>query len=296
MAAGIGSRYGGVKQIEPVGPNGEIIIDYALFDAHRAGFERVTFVLRKEIEEAFNERVGSAVENHFDVTYAFQSVDNLPEGFSLPADRKKPWGTAHAVLCAADAIDAPFAVVNADDFYGSQSFENLYTYLSRAGDSDGYYDYCMVGYRLANTLSEHGHVARGVCTPTPEGYLDTIVERTRIRRFDGNARYEDDDGTWKDIPGDTLVSMNMFGFTPSFVAELRDHFPAFLKDNAGNPKAEFFLPTVVNRLIEEKKARVKILPTHDRWIGVTYREDTPKVREAIHALVAEGAYPEKLWG
>jgi hypothetical protein len=295
MAAGIGSRFGGVKQMEPVGPGGETITDYALYDARRAGFERVVFIVRKDIEVPFRERIGLEAEKHFAVLYALQDIADLPPGFSPPHERKKPWGTAHAVLCAADAIDAPFAVVNADDFYGAGSFRALHSYLTRASDRNGYYDYCMVAYRLINTLSEHGHVSRGICRPTPEGDLDTIVERTRILGFDGAARYEAENGNWIDIPPDSLVSMNMFGFTPSFIAELQSRFPAFLRENVGEPKAEFFLPGVVNGLIEEKKARVRILPTQDRWMGVTYREDTPAVREAIRALIAQGVYPDRLW-
>ncbi len=295
MAAGMGSRYGGLKQIEPIGPNKEIIIDYALYDAHRAGFKRIAFVVRKDIEHAFRERIGSVVEKHFDVTYALQKIDDLPNDFSAPAQRNKPWGTAHAVLCAADAVDAPFAVINADDFYGAESFKILYGYLRTARDSAGMYDYCMVGYRLINTISEHGHVSRGVCTETADGHLGTIVEYSKIQASGRAVRYQGDDGAWADIDGSSIASMNMFGFTPSFLAELKARFPAFLKENIGNPKAEFFLPTVVNDLVKERKARVKILPTTDSWIGVTYEEDTPKVREAIRALVAQGVYPEKLW-
>ncbi|MBD3392240.1 MAG: nucleotidyltransferase [Chitinivibrionales bacterium] len=296
MAAGIGSRYGGLKQVEPIGPGGEILTDYALFDAHRAGFRRVVFVIRRDIEQAFHDRIGARVARTFDMGYAFQELDKLPKGYAAPGGRSKPWGTGHAILCARDAIDAPFAVINADDFYGAESFRNLYEYLLGARDRDGVYDFCMVGYRLVNTLSEHGHVARGICTAASDGTLETIVERTKIRPFDGGPQYEDADGTWVRLPADSLVSMNMFGFTPAFMGELGRRFPLFLKDHINEPKAEFFLPTVVNQLIEEKKARVKILPTADRWRGVTYREDTQAVREAIHELVKNGVYPENVWG
>jgi len=296
MAAGIGSRFGGLKQIEAVGPNGEIIIDYSLFDAHRAGFKRVVFIIRKEIEELFRQRFSSKVEKLFEIRYAYQEVDNLPAPFTPPPDRVKPWGTGHAVLCAKDMVDAPFAVINADDFYGAESFKNLYKYLRTANDRGGIYDYCMVGYRLENTLTDAGHVARGVCTANAGGFLDTIVERTKIQRFENAVRYMDDNGAWVDIDGMSTVSMNMFGFTPSFCEELNSRFPAFLKGQVNNPKAEFFLPSAVNDLIAEKKATVKILPTHDEWLGVTYRQDLYPVRKAIRILVAHKVYPARLWG
>jgi dTDP-glucose pyrophosphorylase len=296
MAAGIGSRFGGLKQIEPVGPGGEVLLDYALYDARNAGFRDVTFVIRRQIEQAFVGRMEQAVASAFNVSYAYQEIDSLPEGFAAPAGRTKPWGTAHAVLCARDFVDLPFAVINADDFYGAQSFKNIYDYLCTAGDTDSAYDYCMVGYRLANTLTEHGHVARGVCTVDSNGCLETIVERTQIEKAGDAVRYRDERNNWVDIKPQSIVSMNMFGFTVSFMDILNEQFPRFLHENIDSAKAEFFIPTVVNELISAKRATVKVLPTPDAWIGVTYKEDTPKARNAINGLIAAGAYPRRLWG
>ena len=295
MAAGIGSRFGGLKQIESVGLTGEIIIDYSLYDARRAGFERVVFVIRKDIEELFRQKIAHTVENLFEIRYAYQEINSIPKPFAVPAGRAKPWGTGHAVLCAKDVVDAPFAVINADDFYGAESFKNLYKHLKRAADRNGIYDYCMVGYRLENTLTDAGHVARGVCTIKENGDLDSLVERTKIQRFDDAVRYLDDNELWADIDGQSIVSMNMFGFTPSFCSELNDRFPAFLAKNIDNPKAEFFLPSAVNELIAGKKAAVRVLPTHDEWLGVTYKQDLYPVRKAIRILVAHKVYPQKLW-
>lgn len=297
MAAGIGSRYGGLKQIDPVGPSGEIIIDYALFDALRAGFRRVVFIIRKDIEEAFRERIGRNIENRMEVRYAFQELDKLPEGFSLPPERSKPWGTGHAVLCADDAIDAPFAAINADDFYGASSYESLMGHLSSASDQGGVYDFCMVGFILKNTLTDHGHVARGVCSVDDDGHLESIVERTKIQKFGEVVRFSEDDGeTWTDVSPQSVVSMNMWGFTPGYLDELRQRFPVWLKEHAGEAKSEFFVPTVVNELLEEGKARVKVLPCHERWLGVTYPQDKAAVQQAVRDLVRQGEYPESLWG
>jgi NDP-sugar pyrophosphorylase family protein len=295
MAAGMGSRFGGAKQIEAVGPSGEIIIDYSLFDAYRAGFRRIVFIIRRDSEEAFRERINPEVEKLFEVRYAYQEHDKLPQGFSVPEGRTKPWGTAHAVMCAKEMVDAPFAVLNADDFYGSESFTNLYKFLSTAEDKNGIYDYCMVGYRLEKTLTKYGQVARGICTANSKGFLESIVERTKIQRFEEAIRYETQNG-WEDVSGGSIVSMNMFGFTPGFCVELENRFPVFLRANISNPKAEFFLPSVVNELIVEKKAAVQILPTHSDWLGVTYREDLEPVRESIGALITGGRYSHKLWG
>jgi hypothetical protein len=295
MAAGIGSRYGGLKQIEPVGPSGEIILDYALYDAMKAGFARVVFVIRKDIEQAFREKIGASIERRLEVSYVFQTLDDLPQGFAVPAGRTKPWGTGHAVLSARRIIDAPFAVINADDFYGSRSFAMLYSYLKNARDTGELSDYCMVGYVLENTLTEHGHVARGVCTVSSDGFLEAIVERTKIQRFGQTVRYCETDGTWVDIEADRIVSMNMLGFTPSYMRDLEQRFPEFLRQNGRDLKAEFFVPTVVNQLIQEKCCRVKVLPTTDAWLGVTYKEDREAVKQSIRALVDKGAYPEKLW-
>jgi hypothetical protein len=295
MAAGIGSRYGGLKQIEPVGPSGEIILDSALSDAMKAGFRHIVFVIRNDIEEVFHKKIGSSAAKRLDVTYVFQSIDDLPQGFAVPAGRTKPWGTGHAVLSARRVIDAPFAVINADDFYGSRSFAMLYSYLKSARDAGGLSDYCMAGYVLENTLTEHGHVARGVCTVSSDGFLESIVERTKIQRFGSAVRYCQADGTWVDIEAESIVSMNMLGFTPSYLRELEQRFPEFLRQNGNNLKAEFFVPTVVNQLIQENRCRVKVLPTPDAWLGVTYKEDREAVKQSIRALVDKGAYPEKLW-
>jgi NDP-sugar pyrophosphorylase family protein len=295
MAAGIGSRFGGLKQIEPMGPGNEVLLDYSLFDAHRAGFRSVTFVIRNELEKAFRQRIDSGIASGFDVRYAYQEIDRVPEGFTVAESRAKPWGTAHAVLCARETVHAPFAVINADDFYGAQSFKNLYNYLSGARDTRSVFDFCMVGYRLENTLTEHGHVARGVCEVDGSGNLRSIVERTRIEKRAEGIRYLDDSGEWVGIDGQSIVSMNMFGFTPVFMDILNDRFPAFLRENIDKPKAEFFMPTVVNELVAAQRARVKVLPTPDAWIGVTYKEDAPAARAAIAQLITEGAYPQKLW-
>mgnify|MGYP006296084589 CR=1 FL=1 len=296
MAAGIGSRYGGLKQIDPVGPNGEIIIDYSIFDALRAGFEKVVFIIRRDIEEAFREKIGQNIEKQIETAYVFQELDDLPEGFAVPANRTKPWGTGHAVLCAADEISAPCAVINADDFYGASSFQVLSEYLQSAGDVNGVYDYSMVGFVLGNTLTDHGYVARGVCSVSDDGTLANIVERTRIEKSGAGARFSEDEGqSWIDIDPDSIVSMNMWGFTPSILTELKERFPKFLEANIEKPKAEFFIPTVVNELLDEGKATVKVLKTDEKWLGVTYQEDRPAVQEAIRQKVTKGIYPECLW-
>lgn len=294
MAAGMGSRYGGLKQIDPVGPSGEIIIDYSIYDAVKAGFEKVIFIIRKDIEADFRECVGNRFAGIVDVDYAFQELDMLPEGIEVPEGRVKPWGTGHAVLCAKDVISAPFAVINADDFYGANSFQAIADYLRGAEDGDKY-DYSMVGFILANTISEHGHVARGCCD-VKDGKLASIVERTKIQLFDDGIKYSEDDGeTWVDISPETVVSMNMWGFTPSFLDELGERFAKYVKANIENLKAEFFIPLAVDQLMSEGKADVSVLPCSSKWLGVTYREDKPTVEAAIKQLVSQGDYPEKLW-
>jgi hypothetical protein len=296
MAAGIGSRYGGLKQVDPIGPNGEIVIDYAIYDALRAGFGKIIFLIRRDIEEVFREKIGRKIERRADTAYVFQDLDNVPPGYVVPAERKKPWGTAHAVLCCKDVVNTPFAAINADDFYGRHAFETLGGYLSQSRDRDGLYDYSMVGYILGNTLSENGSVARGVCQVTPDGYLARITERTRIECRDGQVQYTENGTDWVTIPADSTVSMNMWGFTPSFFTELEQRFPVFLAENAANIlKAEFFLPTVVNQLLQESKAAVRVLPTPEKWFGVTYPQDRPTVQAAIRELVRQGVYPENLW-
>ncbi len=297
MAAGIGSRYGGLKQIDPIGPHGEIIIDYSLYDALRAGFEHVVFVIRPELEEAFREKVGQSIEPRVRTDYVFQDINDVPPGFQVPADRTKPWGTGHAVLSCRHVVKTPFAVINADDFYGPGSFKELAGFLSQTHDQDGTGDDCMVGYQLRNTLSEHGSVARGICELTPEGYLKAVHEHTRIVKDGNDAKYTEDGEHWLPLSGGATVSLNMFGFYPGFFKELEARFAPFLQKSAGNIlKAEYFLPDVVNALLQEGKARVKVIPTPDRWYGVTNREDRAAVQAALREMVAEGKYPEDLWG
>ena len=298
MAAGMGSRYGGLKQIDPVGANGEAILDYSLFDARRAGFETVVFIIKHEIEEDFLSMVGERVKKSgMEIRYAFQRLDVLPEGYTVPEGRVKPWGTSHAILSAASQIDAPFAVINADDYYGPEAFKVIFDYLSTHND-DSKYEYAMVGYQLQNTVTDNGHVARGICVTDQEGYLDSVTERTRIEKYEGGIHFTTDDGeTWADVPGDTTVSMNLWGFTPSFVQEAQARFAAFLdKALVENPlKGEYFLPSVVSELIAENKARVRVLTSSDKWYGVTYKADKPVVMQAIAEKTAAGLYPAPLW-
>ena len=296
MAAGIGTRYGGFKQIDPVGLNGEIIIEYSIYDALGAGFRQVVFVIRRDMEAAFRERVGRAVEKCMDTAYVFQDLDNVPEGFSVPADRKKPWGTGHAVLSCRRAVRTPFAVINADDFYGATAFQVLADYLRQAQDRDGVYEYGMVGYALGNTLSEHGHVARGVCQVTPDGFLIDVRERTHIERFPDSIQYTENGVDWVKLASDSIVSLNTWGFTLSIFEELEARFALFLQRNTASlSKAEYFLPDVVGDLVKEGKARVKVLTTKEKWHGVTYQEDRPRVQAAIREMIRQGTYPEKLW-
>jgi hypothetical protein len=297
MAAGMGSRYGGMKQIDPVGPNGEVIIDYSLYDAYRAGFRTVIFVIKHEIEEAFRAAIGDRISKIMEVKYAFQQLDILPTGFEVPENREKPWGTCHAVLAAKNLIDGPFAVINADDYYGVEAFQVMYDYLSTHADDD-FYRYCMVSYLLKNTLSENGSVARGVCIKNEDGTLQSVTERTRIEPCDGGAHYTEDGGeSWVDLPGDTPVSMNLWGFTKSFLQEAENRFADWLNENLPkNPlKCEYFLPLVVSELIDEKKATVTVLHSADKWYGVTYREDKPMVVNAIKNKIEAGIYPMDLW-
>jgi len=295
MAAGIGSRYGGLKQIDPVGPSGEVVLDYAIYDAVESGFEKVIFVIRKQLEAPFRQKLGKTIEKHVETEYVFQELDDLPEGYRVPPGREKPWGTAHALLCAAGPVTGPFAAINADDFYGRKSFQVLGDYLAGAEDKDEFYDYCMVGFTLANTLTPHGHVARGICTIGRDGNLAGIVERTKIKQFPDAVRYTEDGTNWIEIDPQSTVSMNMWGFTRSFLSELEARFPAFLDENIDTPKGEYFVPTVVNHLISEGKARVKVLPTDEKWFGVTYKQDRETVQRAIMEKVNRGIYPRKLW-
>ncbi len=297
MAAGMGSRYGGLKQLDPVGGHDQVILDYSMFDARRAGFETVVFVIKKEIEEEFKARVGRRVERHMDVKYVFQAMDDLPEGYAVPEGRAKPWGTAQAALAARHVVDGPFAIINADDYYGPAAYREIYGFLASHQDGERY-AYAMVGYRVKNTVTEHGSVARGVCDVDQRGTLIDIHERTTIEKDGDNARYTEDGGrSWTALPGDTLVSMNMWGFTRSFLDEAETRFPAFLdKALLENPlKGEYFLPSVVDQLIREGRAEVRVLPSEDKWYGVTYREDKPTVTAAIAAMTEAGLYPEELW-
>lgn len=289
MAAGMGSRYGGLKQLDPVGPNGQIILEYSLFDAARAGFSRAVFIIRPEMQALFEETIGARASAHMEISYAYQTPQTLPDGCALPADREKPLGTAHAVYCAKQAVgDAPFAVINADDFYGAQAFAEMYTYLSQAADDD-LFRYAMVGYCVENTLSASGTVSRGVCTTDEQGMLCEIIERTQIAR--------QDDGVIRDgalvLPEGTKVSMNFWGFTASFPRVLEDLLRTFVTQQLPeNPqKAEFYLPFAVDALLRAQRATVRVLPTHGQWFGVTYREDKPEVMQSIAALTAQGAYP-----
>ena len=298
MAAGMGSRYGGMKQIDPVGPNGQVIMDYSLYDARRAGFETVVFVIKHEIEDTFKAAIGDRLSKVINVKYAYQQLDDLPEGYSVPEERVKPWGTAHAILAARKVVDGPFAVVNADDYYGPEGFKKIYDYLESHPDQPGCYEFAMVGYLLGNTVTENGHVARGICEEDSENYLTRVTERTRIEPCDGGAHYTEDGGeSWVDLPGDTPVSMNLWGFGKSFLDEAEQRFAGWLTENLPvNPlKCEYFLPLVVTELIEENKAKIQVLRSTDKWFGVTYREDKPLVVDAIARKTAEGQYPEKLW-
>jgi hypothetical protein len=296
MAAGIGSRYSGLKQIEPIGPGGETILEYSIYDAIRAGFKKVVFIINRDIEKAFRSRIEQTVGRHCHHVYVYQELNNLPAGFDVPRGRQKPWGTAHAVMCCKDVVAGPFAVINADDFYGRSSFQALYAYLNGAHGGNGRYDFCMVGYVLKNTLTEHGHVSRGVCEIDGQGNLVNIHERVHIERFGQSVMYTEDGATWIEIAADCVVSMNMWGFTPALFTELQRQFSNFLSDNrAGLLRAEFFLPEVVNQLLDEKKATVKVLPTQERWFGVTYKQDRVKVKKAVLNLIHEGFYPQALW-
>ena len=299
MAAGMGSRYGGLKQIDPVGSQGEAILDYSLFDAHEAGFETAVIIIKEAIRADFMETVGARLKKcPLEIRYAYQEMHKIPEGFTVPEGRVKPFGTSHAILCAKEEIGgAPFAVINADDYYGKDAFRVIYDYLLHAEDGE-LLDYCMVGYRLGNTVTDHGSVARGVCTPDEKGNLADIVERTRIEKYDGGIRFTEDDGaTWTDLPADTIVSMNMWGFTPSFLDAIEAQFPDFLANQVpGNPmKAEFLLPRSVDALLKAGRATVKVLTSADKWYGVTYAADKPMVVAALAALREEGKYPDGLW-
>lgn len=298
MAAGMGSRYGGLKQIDPVDEQGNLIIDFSIYDALEAGFEKILFIIKRAIEEEFKEHIGRRMEKHAQVAYVYQELDRLPEGYSCPEGRVKPWGTGHAILCCARELgDAPFAVINADDYYGKSAFQTIFQKLSHMEDQEKYH-YAMVGYDLEKTLTDYGHVARGVCTMGTDHMLQEIVERTRIEKREGRAEFTEDDGkTWVSLPAKTVVSMNLWGFTPSILKELKRRFPRFLErcQKEDPLKGEYFLPFVVDQLIREGKAEVEVLHSPDSWYGVTYKKDKERVVKAIRGFKEAGLYPEALW-
>ena len=294
LAAGMGSRYGGLKQLDEVGPNGETIIDYSVYDALRAGFTKVVFIIRPDIEDAFKAQIGSRYEGQVEVAYAFQELDALPGGFTPPAGRVKPWGTGQAILCAADVVNEPFAVINGDDFYGADSFQVAADYLRQAQDTD-VADYSMVSFILRNTLSDFGSVCRGVCACNAEEQLETVTECCGIERKGEGAVYTDGNGKEHEFTGDEPVSMNMWGFTPSIFESLRQQFIAFLNERGQEEKSEFYIPSVVNTMLETQAARVQVLKSTAQWFGVTYREDKQHVQDSVAKMCADGQYPSPLW-
>lgn len=297
MAAGMGSRFGGLKQIEPVDDQGDMIIDFSIYDAVEAGFKKVIFVIKKAIEQEFKEHIGNRIARHVQVEYVYQELDKIPEGFSVPEGRVKPWGTGHAVLCCMPVLTAPFAVINSDDYYGKMAFRAIYNQLVSVEDQERY-QYAMVGYDLYNTLTDHGYVSRGICTEDEKQKLVDIRERTRIEKHGETAEYSEDGGrTWTKLLPGTTVSMNMWGFNSSFLKELNQRFREFLKKELpANPlKCEYFLPFVVDELLKEGKAQVTVLKSTDRWYGVTYKEDRETVAAAVQSMKDQGLYPETLW-
>lgn len=293
LAAGMGSRYGGLKQLDGVGPSGETIMDYSIFDAVNAGFGKLVFVIRDTFENDFREKIVKKYEKKIPVELVFQDINNLPEGFTAPEGREKPWGTNHAVMMGKDVINEPFAVINADDFYGRESYKVLCDFLMKLESSND--EYCMIGYRVGNTLSESGTVARGICETDIESNLTGVVERTQIKRIDGVVKYKDENDQWIEIDDNTPVSMNMWGFTPDYFRYSEDYFVNFLKENADNLKAEYFIPLLVNDLIIKNKVNVKVLDTPSKWFGVTYAQDRPEVVTKLQKLVDNGVYPSPLW-
>lgn len=294
MAAGLGSRYGGLKQIAPVDLNGHILMDYSIYDALRAGFDRVVCIIKPEMREDFYEVIGHRLEKHVEVRYAYQRLDNLPAGYSVPEGRTKPWGTAHALLCAKEQIDAPFAVINADDFYGRDAFAAIAAFLR---EKHGAGEHAMVGYRIENTLTENGHVARGVCETDENGFLRGVTERTHIEPREGGAAFTEDGEHFTFVPAGTIVSMNLWGFQPGVMEEIDRRFAPWLDETLPvNPlKGEYFLPLIPNALIHEGKGSVRVLSTHEKWYGVTYHDDMPKLQAALAGMRADGVYPEGLW-
>jgi len=297
MAAGMGSRYGGLKQIDPVDDEGDKIIDFSIFDAKRAGFEKVIFIIKKENEADFKEAIGQKVASKIEVEYVFQELSDIPEGFEIPEGRVKPYGTAHAVLSCRNVIDGPFAVINSDDFYGRETFKLIYDQLTTSQEEDGIQHYCMVGFKLGNTLTDNGSVSRGICSLDEKGNLKDIVERTKIIKTESGAAFTEDGETYSDISVDSITSMNIWGFTEGFMGELKDAFETFFaKEIPNNPlKGECYLPFVVNDMLKDGRADVKVLTTSDAWFGVTYQEDKPFVKASVKALKDKGEYPQNLW-
>ncbi len=298
LAAGMGSRYGGLKQMDPMDEHGNAIIDYSVFDAKRAGFSKVVFLIKEQIKDVFIENIGKRIEPHMNVEYAYQELDKLPEGYEVPEGRVKPWGTAHAIYCCKDVVDGPFAVINADDYYGADAYKVMYEYLTEDHGDDRYH-YAMVGYQLGNTVTDNGHVSRGVCVTDADGFLQSITERTHIEKRGDHAEYTEDDGaSWEALSYETPVSMNFFGFQHNLFDEIAEGFPAFLDDAiVNNPlKGEYFIPSVVSKLIGSGKADVKVLKSTAKWYGVTYKEDKEYVVSALKQLRDEGIYPDSLWG
>lgn len=294
IAAGMGNRYGGLKQIDPVGPNGEILIDYSIYDAVRAGFGKLVFVIRPDFEDTFKQNISGKFESNLEVSHVYQQTSDYLNGFELPHERRKPWGTGHAILTAGKAVDEPFVAINADDYYGHNSFKIIADYLS-SGEMPGGHNHAMVGYILRNTLSEYGYVSRAVCYCGPQMLLDSVVERTKIKRQSDAAVYFDESGKSFSLTGDEIVSMNFWAFQPSIFDSLQAQFSDFLNDRGHDAKAEFFIPTAVNNLIAAGKITVKVLKTQDRWFGITYRQDKISTIKNINKLIEEGVYPEKLW-
>lgn len=294
LAAGMGSRYGGLKQIDKIGPNGEIILELSVYDAIKAGFNEVIFIIKKEIEQDFKEAIGDKISKQVEVKYVFQDIDRIPEGFSVPEGREKPWGTGHALLCCEDVIDSPFAVINADDYYGREGFVKLHDFLVNSTDEN---EYAMVGYILANTVSENGSVARGVCT-VEDGKLTNVDELTRIEKHLKGIEYSKDEGmTWLPLADNRLVSMNMWGFKPNFIQYMKEDFVKFFETEVPKNlmKSEFFIPKEVGKMLRESKIEVQVLQSEDKWYGVTYQEDKPVVQAGIKKLIDEGKYPVPLW-
>lgn len=293
MAAGVGSRYGGLKQIDPVGPDGEIILDYSVYDAIRAGFGKIVFIIRRDIEKDFKAVIGLHFADRIKVEYVFQELTDLPAGFGVPEGRSKPWGTGHAIMACRNIVQEPFAVINADDLYGAQSYKILADYLSNldpAGKA-----YAMVGFRIANTLSDHGHVTRGICEVDADRMLLGVVERFKIEKTQNGARYQDENEQWVGLKGDEIASMNMWGFTPTLFKYLEQKFPLFLKAAAGNIKAEFLMPSIADELIKARQITMQVLDTPEKWLGITYKDDKPEVQKNIRNLVDRKIYPSPLW-